>query len=391
MKMTLRLLIALLIVITISNTSCKPTDYSSEINALKASRDSLAAALKVTNANLQSTNNAVAGLSTSISTIQSQLTVISGQITTLNTKLDALALTLAGNISSVLTIQSQIKTIQDQIAVLNTQQTATKVVVDNLVTTIASIQTQITSLISQVATLNSKQTNTDASLADIYNKLALSNSQLASLSLQFNALLAQLGLVVQDIDGNNYITVTIGSQIWMAENLRTTKYNDGIAIPLVTDNTTWANLTTPAFCWYNNDAKTNGSTYGALYNWYSVNTKKLCPTGWHVPSDIEWTTLTNYLGGTAVAGGKLKEAGVTHWLSPNLGATNESGFTALPAGNRYPTNGGFVFMGEHGSWWTSTQYSSTVYHRGLMYNYIDVYSNSAGQYTAGYSVRCIKN
>ena len=318
MKTTFRSLITILIVTALFTTSCQPTDYSADINALKASRDSLAAALKVTNANLQSTNNTMAGLSTSITTIQSQLTVISGQITTLNTKLDALALTLAGNISAVLTIQAQIKTIQDQIAVLNTQQTATKVVVDNLATTIASIQTQITSLLSQVATLNSKQTNTDSSLADIYNKLALSNGQLASLSLQFNALLAQLGVVVQDIDGNNYLTVTIGTQIWMAENLRTTKYNDGTAIPLVTDNTTWANLTTPAYCWYNNDAKTNGSTYGALYNWYSVNTKKLCPTGWHVPNDTEWTTLTTYLGGTAVAGGKLKETGTAHWYSPNF-------------------------------------------------------------------------
>lgn len=161
---------------------------------------------------------------------------------------------------------------------------------------------------------------------------------------------------VTDSDGNVYNTVTIGTQVWMAENLRTTKYKDNTAIPLVTDNTAWTNLSTPGYCWYNNDAATNKSTYGALYNWYTVNTGKLCPTGWHVPTDAEWSTLTTCLGGVGVAGGKLKEAGTSHWMSPNVGATNETGFTALPSGYRY-AGGTFEYNGLGGWWWSSTESS----------------------------------
>ena len=119
---------------------------------------------------------------------------------------------------------------------------------------------------------------------------------------------------VTDDDGNVYHSVTIGTQVWMVENLKTTKYNDGTSIPLVTDATDWHNLLTPGYCWNNNDEATYKATYGALYNWYTVNTGNLCPTGWHVPGDAEWTTLTTYLGGEDVAGGKLKEVGITHWL-----------------------------------------------------------------------------
>ena len=133
---------------------------------------------------------------------------------------------------------------------------------------------------------------------------------------------------ITDIDGNTYKTVTIGTQTWMAENLKVTKYNDGIAIPNVTDNTAWRELTTGALCDYGN-TPSNSETYGKLYNWHAVNTGKLCPTGWHVPSDAEWTELTDYLGGTSVAGDKLKETGSTHWSNLRTGATNETGFTAL--------------------------------------------------------------
>ena len=116
-------------------------------------------------------------------------------------------------------------------------------------------------------------------------------------------------------------------------NLKTTKYNDGTSIPNVTNDTSWSNLTTGAYCWYNNDVSYK-NPYGALYNWYAVNTGKLAPKGWHVPSDAEWTTLITYLGGESIAGGKLKEAGTTHWLSPNTEATNSTGFSALPGGRR---------------------------------------------------------
>ena len=138
----------------------------------------------------------------------------------------------------------------------------------------------------------------------------------------------------------------------MTENLKTTKYNDGTPIPNVTVDTQWVNLTTGAYCWYNNDAATYKNPYGALYNWYAVETGKLCPTGWHVSSDKEWTTLMDYLGGYAKVGGKLKDADTTYWSSPNKGATNESGFTALPGGCRM--DGEFYFLTNASYWWTST-------------------------------------
>ncbi|MCB9001260.1 MAG: fibrobacter succinogenes major paralogous domain-containing protein [Bacteroidales bacterium] len=159
---------------------------------------------------------------------------------------------------------------------------------------------------------------------------------------------------VTDIDGNTYITVTIGNQVWMAENLKTTHYNDGTAIPNVTDGNEWAALTTGAYCWYSN-ATAYKDTYGALYNWYAVNTGKLAPTGWHVATDAEWTTLTTYLGGESVAGGKLKETDTTHWASPNTGATNETGFTALPGGYR-GRGGAFGGIGGYGYWWSATEF-----------------------------------
>lgn len=195
---------------------------------------------------------------------------------------------------------------------------------------------------------------------------------------------------IYDIDGNIYKTVTIGSQIWMAENLKTTKYNDGEAIPNVTDNTTWEALAAGAYCWYDNNEATYKATYGALYNWYAVNTGKLCPTGWHVPSDSELTTLITYLGGESVAGGKLKEVGTTHWHTPNTGTTNSSGFTALPGYGRNG-DGEFCDIGSYGHWWSSTEYSTD-----------DVWSlsmqctnSNAGIYygikSFGYSVRCVRD
>jgi uncharacterized protein (TIGR02145 family) len=137
---------------------------------------------------------------------------------------------------------------------------------------------------------------------------------------------------ISDIEGNVYPVVKIGTQIWMASNLKTTKLNDGTEIPLVED-ASWITLTSPAYCWFNND-ESNANTSGALYNWHTVRTGKLCPTGWHVPSKDEWDALANYLGGEDIAGGKLKEVGTAHWESPNEGATNETGFSALPVGTR---------------------------------------------------------
>ena len=195
---------------------------------------------------------------------------------------------------------------------------------------------------------------------------------------------------VADGDGNFYSTVTIGSQVWLASNLKTTKFNDGTQIPLVTDNSAWNKLTTSAYCWYNNDLS-NKATYGALYIWYTVITGKLCPIGWHVPSDGEWTVLTDFLGGETVAGGKLKEAGFSHWNAGSGGATNETGFTALPGGNRY-TDGTFGFMGTHGYWWSTTEGNLpyTAYYRYMYYDYSNANRHDTDRQD-GFSVRCLKD
>ncbi len=197
------------------------------------------------------------------------------------------------------------------------------------------------------------------------------------------------GETVTDVDGNVYHTVTIGTQVWMVENLKTTKYNDGTAIPLVTDGAAWSALSTPAYCWYNNDEATYKTTYGALYNWYAVNSGKLSPAGWHVPSDAEWVTLISVLGDTTSAGGKLKEAGTAHWVSPNSGATNSTGFTALPGGSHY-NNGLFYLNGKYGWYLSSTESSSSdAWHVYMQYNTSQIY-RITGSKVIGFSVRCVK-
>jgi uncharacterized protein (TIGR02145 family) len=194
--------------------------------------------------------------------------------------------------------------------------------------------------------------------------------------------------IVTDIDGNVYHSITIGTQVWMVENLKTTKYRNGDPIPNVTEDT-WGNLTTGAYCNYNNNAN-NSTTYGRLYNWFAVNdSRNIAPTGWHVPNDAEWATLTNYLVGNGVAGGKLKEKGTTHWQSPNIGATNESNFTALPGG--YRLEGGFVYIGKAGCWWSTTVYNTPdACYQNLWY---DSEGLGFGNYSlvAGYSVRCLRD
>jgi Fibrobacter succinogenes major domain (Fib_succ_major). len=193
---------------------------------------------------------------------------------------------------------------------------------------------------------------------------------------------------IKDVDGNKYKTVTIGTQVWMAENLKTTKYNDGTEIPLVTNNDNWAKLTTPAYSWYDNDTSENKKTYGALYNWYSVNTNKLCPKGWHVPTDGDWMIMVTYLKEGESVGGSMKEVGTNHWKIPNTGATNKSGFTALPGGYR-SVEGIFNYIGIFGYWWSSTEYNNTtVFFWYLRYKYNSVYKDRSEKY-CGFSVRCI--
>jgi uncharacterized protein (TIGR02145 family) len=200
---------------------------------------------------------------------------------------------------------------------------------------------------------------------------------------------------VTDKDGNHYNAVRIGNQLWMVENLKTTKYSDGTAIPNITDGTTWAATTSPAYCWYDNDASTYKDTYGGLYNRYAVMTGKLCPIGWHVPTNEDWTTLGTYLGGNAVAGGKLKEAGTAHWLSPNVGATNESGFTGLPTGYRYDGDGTFHNINvdkNHSDMWSSTLVSECcAYYRTLYSHLAELIVRTDGQWKSGLNVRCLKD
>ncbi|MFY9151677.1 MAG: FISUMP domain-containing protein [Prolixibacteraceae bacterium] len=190
-----------------------------------------------------------------------------------------------------------------------------------------------------------------------------------------------------DADGNSYPVVQIGTQVWMAENLKTTKYNDRKSIQYINGNIDWSNLTTPAYCWNNNNAE-NRNLYGGLYNWSSVKTGKLAPYGWHVSTDEEWITLTTYLD-RGVAGGKLKKTGTGSWESPNIGATNETGFTALPAGCRHPS-GVFDGIGASGYWWTSTESSTDkAWSWSISFLDEDVYRVDTKDY--GFSVRCIKD
>lgn len=208
---------------------------------------------------------------------------------------------------------------------------------------------------------------------------------------------SQTGITITDIDGNTYHTVKIGTQIWMVENLKTTRYRNGDPIPHVEDSIAWHNMTTPAYCSYNNNAA-NTATYGYLYNWYTVNdSRNIAPEGWRVATYEDYITLRDFLGGTNKSGGKLKSTGTTHWLSPNKEATNESGFTGFPGGYRRSFIGKATYrlMGENGYWWTSTMPATTTlspWYVSLDYNNT-TFSLSWNSIPSHYglSVRCIKN
>lgn len=201
------------------------------------------------------------------------------------------------------------------------------------------------------------------------------------------------GATVTDVDGNVYKTVVIGTQTWMAENLRTTRYRDSTLITNLPDTTKWAALTTGARCkYFSKSVPTDTLKYGYLYNWYAAsNVHNIAPKGWHVPSDAEWTKLTNYLGGAIAAGGKLKDSSLLYWLSPNTGATNETGFTALPGGCL--SAGTFSLKGTMGFCWSSTSASTTTAMiRYLNYSAGSLATGGIGFLKAnGYSIRCVKD
>jgi uncharacterized protein (TIGR02145 family) len=190
----------------------------------------------------------------------------------------------------------------------------------------------------------------------------------------------------------DYETVQIGTQKWMQRNLDVSTYRNGDSIKYIDNDQDWidaGNKKEGAWCYYNNDP-VNGAIYGKLYNWYAVNDSRgLAPSGYHVPSDEEWTVLTNYLGGEIVAGGKLKEAGTTHWYSPNDGATNSNGFSALPGGFRFIY--GNRDLRDSGYWWSATEYGDTsAWLRSLYYHGTFIY-RSYYYKVEGFSVRCIKD
>lgn len=214
--------------------------------------------------------------------------------------------------------------------------------------------------------------------------------------------------VVIDIDGNTYKTIKIGTQVWMAQNLRTTKYNDGTVIPKVTNNAAWGALTTPAYCWYGNDSTLTAKLYGALYNNYTVadtNSLNVCPTGWHVPSDAEWTVLSDFLtaNGYGFGGGgddigkslastfRWNSSGIVGTIGNDQGTNNSCGFTGLPGGFRSDYGTTFFSIGFDGFWWSGTEVDSyDAWGRVLDYYSVDL-SVEFGNKRFGFSVRCLRD
>jgi uncharacterized protein (TIGR02145 family) len=198
-------------------------------------------------------------------------------------------------------------------------------------------------------------------------------------------------LSVTDIDGNTYATIQIGTQVWMAENLRTTRYRNGDPIPNVTDKEKWGGLSSGAWCHYDNDPK-HEVPYGKLYNWFTVSDpRKVCPVGWHVPTDAEWEVLSDYLGGESVAGGKMKSAGTQHWSAHNTGAANESGFSGLPGGYRSLSSGYFYGLGGRGGWWSASESGAEYAWYRSLNNYSAAINRNGNDKRSGFSVRCLRD
>jgi uncharacterized protein (TIGR02145 family) len=210
---------------------------------------------------------------------------------------------------------------------------------------------------------------------------------------------AKYGNGVTDLDGYKYKTVVIGNQEWMGENLKVSKYNDGTVIPNIIDNTQWSKLTTGAWCYNNNNNISNDLKFAKLYNWYALSpttngNKNVCPTGWHVPTDNDWSIMTDFLGGEAVAGGKLRDVGESSWNSSSSSNTNPYLFTALPGGQR-DSDGNFTSIGNYGSWWSNTE--STQYYFNIS-SWARSMEGSGSNISRlgtvkgyGLSIRCIKD
>jgi len=232
------------------------------------------------------------------------------------------------------------------------------------------------------------------------------NILVLSVIFSYTHITGQDTLTVIDVDSNIYHTVTVRDQVWMKENLKTTRYNDSTAIPYIKDDNEWMALKSPGYTWYEYD-KENKDIYGALYNWYAVNTNKLCPVGWHVPTDDEWNMLEIYLGmqpyeaqnisyrGTSKAF-KLKATGTVQestglWHTPNEGATNETGFSAIPGGFIYYNDGYSYGLGSYGFWWASEEFNKPDAWYRLLYYHSAYMSRSTYNKGYGFSVRCLKD
>ena len=309
-------------------------------------------------------------------------------------------------------IMQEVESMKSQLSLLEGKyQTILESIADNkkeveaLKSQIEGLKTQISQQLIKIEQLSAQLTKQGADILKLSAEITQLKASCEELIIKFNNVLnnGPSGVdnsgnlpnegSIQDIDGNVYRTVKIGNQIWMAENLKTTKLNDGTPIVFGNLDMYWNGVYTikdPVYAWYNNNIN-NKELYGGLYNWYTVNTNKLCPSGWHVPNDAEWVELENFLGGRQVAGGKLKQAGTSYWQIPNWGATNETGFNSLPSGMRVEST--FTSIGAYAQYWTSTAYGDNP--PGAVYRQ----TTSTGENLErninfkvyGNSVRCIKN
>jgi uncharacterized protein (TIGR02145 family) len=256
--------------------------------------------------------------------------------------------------------------------------------------TFTNIYTNATTFGDSIA-ITAKWTSASGTIVTAAGKYKFLRNYQKTMTIQLNTTGFNMGFedwnTVTDVDGNVYKTVTIGTQTWMAENLKVTHYRDGTAIPSFTTSSAWASLTTGA-------RYDNKSNFGHLYNWYAVSdNRNIAPIGWHVATDAEWTTLSTYLGGDALAGGKLKEAGITHWLTPNTGATNESGFSSLPGGG-IGYNGVDQYgngTGDTAIYWSKDSYSTSSTWIREMYNNSTTLDRLIRIKQSGFSVRCVKD
>ncbi|MEI8099662.1 MAG: FISUMP domain-containing protein [Sediminibacterium sp.] len=249
---------------------------------------------------------------------------------------------------------------------------------------IDSVKTQLAGIIVQINQLTTTLNTVGANITSI-------NAQIATLNQQYADLLAKLNAIQSQLNG--IPTIVIGTQTWTQKNLDISLFRNGDLIPEIKDPTVWASLSTPGWCYYNEDPALD-LTYGKIYNWAAVNDPRgIAPVGYHIPTDAEWNTLATFLGGDSTAGGKLKETGTVHWNSPNTGATNTTNFTALPAGSR-STVGPYNALWNITGWWSIPSNNSQV-SVWLIWNTRAslVHQNSPNSpiYTGGWSVRCVKD